>query len=73
MSAPTPGRPSHAPASAFARQSHDHEGDLAVFLIGMRVNHPWRPDLWAPVFRAMPRMLTELYASKAASTAARPS
>ena len=69
MSASTPARPPHAPATAFVRQSHDHDGDLAVFLIGMRVNQPWRPDLWAPVFGAMPRMLTELYAAKAAFAA----
>ncbi|MCC9193074.1 DUF4188 domain-containing protein [Arthrobacter sp. zg-Y916] len=31
-----------------------------VFLIGMRINRPWRPDLWFPVFAAMPRMLKEL-------------
>ncbi|MFL6026100.1 MAG: DUF4188 domain-containing protein [Friedmanniella sp.] len=42
------------------RRTHDHEGELVVFLIGMRVNRPWRPDLWLPVFRAMPRMLAEL-------------
>lgn len=35
-------------------------GELVVFLIGMRVNKPWRPDLWLPVFVAMPRMLAEL-------------
>ena len=56
--------PSDAPT--FQRQSHDHDGALAVFLIGMRVNQPWRPDLWAPVFGAMPRMLAELYAAKSA-------
>ena len=44
------------------RMTHDHAGSLVVFLIGMRVNQPWRPDLWLPVFRAMPRMLTELSA-----------
>ena len=33
----------------------------------MRVNQPWRPDLWMPVFGAMPGMLSELYAAKAAS------
>ncbi len=64
MSAPTPATPS---APAFVRQSHDHDGDLAVFLIGMRVNQPWRPDLWMPVFGAMPGMLSELYAAKAAA------
>jgi hypothetical protein len=42
------------------RMTHDHEGELVVFLIGMRVNQPWRPDRWLPVFREMPRMLAEL-------------
>lgn len=49
------------------RMTHGYEGDLAVFLIGMTVNKPWRPDLWAPVFGAMPRMLAELQANKAAA------
>ena len=43
------------------RFTHRHSGELVVFLIGMRVNRPWRPDLWLPVFLAMPRMLTELF------------
>ena len=43
------------------RFTHRHSGDLVVFLIGMRINSPWRPDLWLPVFFAMPRMLTELF------------
>lgn len=43
-----------------SRCTHEHEGDLVVFLIGMTINKPWRPDLWAPVFTAMPRMLREL-------------
>jgi hypothetical protein len=42
------------------RMTHRHDGDLVVFLIGMRINKPWRPDLWLPVFAAMPRMLAEL-------------
>lgn len=42
------------------RMTHEHEGDLVVFLIGMKINKPWRPDLWMPVFQAMPRMLREL-------------
>jgi Domain of unknown function (DUF4188) len=42
------------------RMTHDYDGDLVVFLIGMRINKPWRPDLWLPVFNAMPRMLAEL-------------
>src|SRR4051812_37513999 len=43
-----------------ACMTHDYDGELVVFLIGMRVNKPWRPDLWLPVFNAMPRMLAEL-------------
>jgi hypothetical protein len=42
------------------RTTHSHDGSLVVFLIGMRINKPWRPDLWLPAFAAMPRMLTEL-------------
>lgn len=53
--------------SGFEHTSHSHEGDLAVFLIGMRVNQPWRPDLWVPVFTAMPGMIAELYAAKDAA------
>ena len=44
------------------RMTHAHDGPLVVFHIGMRVNRPWRPDLWMPVFAAMPRMLAELSA-----------
>ena len=43
------------------RFTHRHSGDLVVFLIGMRINRPWRPDLWLPAFMAMPRMLAELF------------
>jgi hypothetical protein len=42
------------------RMTHDYDGELVVFLIGMRINKPWRPDLWLPVFPAMPGMLAEL-------------
>lgn len=42
------------------RVTHAHDGELVVFLIGMRINRWWRPDLWLPVFRAMPPMLAEL-------------
>ena len=38
------------------------EGDFVVFLIGMRVNRPWKIHKWLPVVRAMPRMLRELAA-----------
>ena len=36
------------------------DGSFAVFLIGMRVNHPLKVHKWWPVARAMPRMLAEL-------------
>jgi len=42
------------------RMTHQYEGELVVFLIGMRFNRPWRVDKWMPAFLAMPRMLTEL-------------
>lgn len=42
------------------RLTHAYEGELVVFLIGMRINRWWRPDLWLPVFNAMPSMLAEL-------------
>jgi len=38
------------------------EGDFAVFLIGMRINKPWKIGKWWPVAQAMPRMLRELAA-----------
>jgi hypothetical protein len=36
------------------------EGEFVVFLIGMRVNRPWKLWRWLPVANAMPRMLIEL-------------
>lgn len=36
------------------------EGDFVVFLIGMRINKPWKIHKWLPVALAMPRMLKEL-------------
>lgn len=36
------------------------EGDFVVFLIGMRVNKPWKIHKWLPAFLAMPKMLKEL-------------
>lgn len=38
------------------------EGDFVVFLIGMRINKPWKIHQWLPVFLAMPRMIRELEA-----------
>ena len=45
-----------------ARMTHQYDGELVVFLIGMRINQPWRPRRWLPVFLAMPAMLAELSA-----------
>jgi hypothetical protein len=45
-----------------ARLSAEVEGDFVVFLIGMRINKPWKVHKWLPVFLAMPRMLKELKA-----------
>ncbi len=39
------------------RLTADVEGDFVVFMIGMRVNRPWKLHRWLPVFLAMPRML----------------
>ena len=36
------------------------DGDFVVFLIGMRLNQPWKVHKWWPVASAMPRMLSEL-------------
>ncbi|GAA4009029.1 hypothetical protein GCM10022631_21640 [Deinococcus rubellus] len=36
------------------------EGDFVVFMIGMRVNQPWKVSAWLPVFLAMPKMIAEL-------------
>ena len=38
------------------------EGDVVVFLIGMRVNRWWKPWQWLRTALAMPRMLRELKA-----------
>ncbi len=42
------------------RMSAEIEGDFVVFLIGMRINKPWKLHKWLPVARAMPRMIKEL-------------
>jgi hypothetical protein len=39
------------------RFTADVDGDVVVFLIGMRVNRPWKVTKWWPVFAAMPVML----------------
>jgi hypothetical protein len=41
------------------------DGEVVVFLIGMRINRLWKVHKWLPVASAMPRMLRELYADPA--------
>ena len=36
------------------------DGEVVVFLIGMRINKLWKIHKWLPVALAMPRMLKEL-------------
>ena len=36
------------------------QNEFVVFMIGMRVNKPWKLHKWLPVGRAMGRMLKEL-------------
>jgi hypothetical protein len=38
------------------------DGEIVVFLIGMRINHFWKVHRWWPVASAMPRMIRELLA-----------
>jgi hypothetical protein len=45
-----------------SRMSAVMEGEFVVFLIGMRINKPWKLHKWLPVFLAMPKMLKELEA-----------
>ena len=45
-----------------SRMAAEIEGEFVVFLIGMRVNKPWKLHKWLPVFLAMPKMLKELEA-----------
>jgi len=47
------------------RFTAEHDGPLAVFLIGMRINKPWKIHKWWPVATAMPKMIAELEADNA--------
>jgi len=42
------------------RTTAEIDGEVCVFLIGMRVNRWWKIHKWWPVAMAMPRMLKEL-------------
>ncbi len=43
------------------RMTADIDGEFVVFLIGMRINKPWKLHKWLPVARAMTPMLRVLY------------
>ncbi len=43
-----------------ARMTSAAQGDVVVFLIGMRINAWWKPWQWLRTAGAMPRMLREL-------------
>ena len=42
------------------RMSAELDGEFVVFLIGMRINKPWKIHRWWPVFRAMRPMIEEV-------------
>ena len=42
------------------RMCAEVDAERVVFLIGMRINKPWKIHKWLPVAMAMPRMLQEL-------------
>lgn len=42
------------------RMSAEVEGGVVLFLIGMRLNRPWKLWQWLPIMAAMVRMLNEL-------------
>ena len=43
------------------RYTFDHDGDVVVFLIGMRINKLRKVHKWLPTAMAMPKMLRELF------------
>ena len=45
---------------ARARMTAGLEGEFVVFLIGMRINKPWKLHKWLPVARAMAPMIRVL-------------
>jgi hypothetical protein len=44
------------------RMAVQMDGEFVVFLIGMRINKPWKIHKWLPVFLGMPKMIKELEA-----------
>lgn len=50
------------------RMAAQIDGDFVLFLIGMRINKPWKIAKWLPALFAMPRMIKELEALPADET-----
>src|ERR1700749_4070854 len=48
------------------RYSANIDDDFVVFMIGMRINRPWKPHKWVPIFAAMRPMIRELEADPTA-------
>src|SRR5579862_7227977 len=44
------------------RMTVQMESEFVVFLIGMRINKPWKVHKWMPMLLAMPPMIKELKA-----------
>ncbi len=44
------------------RLAVEYEGELVIFLIGMRINKWWKVHKWLPALLAMPKMIKELEA-----------
>ncbi|HSK42032.1 MAG TPA: DUF4188 domain-containing protein [Arenibaculum sp.] len=42
------------------RMTVEYDHDFVVFLLGMRINQPWKVHRWLPALRAMRPMLQEL-------------
>ncbi len=42
------------------RVTAELDGDFVVFMIGVRINQPWKIWAWLPVLIAMPKMVAEL-------------
>ncbi|MFT5572096.1 MAG: hypothetical protein ACI9FR_001017 [Cryomorphaceae bacterium] len=43
------------------RMTADMDGEFVVFLIGLRINKPWKVHKWLPITKAMSKMLEELH------------
>lgn len=54
-------------AAAAPRVTHAYDGDLVLFLIGVRLHQPWRVGVVGRVLGAMPKMIAELERNREAA------